>query len=308
MEKNSDGHSWSGYMVGERIMRIHKFFLFTILCLSVVLSPCKVYGQSGETPMTQKDNPEILIEGVDFILIPSGCFMMGSSLETDEQPVHERCVEEFYMGKYEITQDIYSRITGKNPSHFNNCPQCPAEMVTYEDTLAFMQIFNNLYSNSHHLLFALPTETQWEYAARSGKSSAYPWGEQKPICRSTSQRGALFDDDIFCDEIGTYAVGKFSPNTFGIYDMPGNVWEWVQDCYHGNYRIQKTEEPFITPECNDMAIRGGGWTSNPTSLRPANRNYHSRDGAANSIGFRMAARRFPPEKTPNPETKSFNGS
>jgi formylglycine-generating enzyme required for sulfatase activity len=130
--------------------------------------------------------------------------------------------------------------------------------------------------------YRLLTEAEWEYAARAGTTTAYYWGD------------GIGKGNANCNDCGsqwdsrqTSPVGSFKPNAFGLYDMAGNVWQWVQDCYHGDYKEAPTDgSAWTSGHCNRV-VRGGSWGSGPRGLRSAGRGGNAADGRVNSLGFRV---------------------
>jgi formylglycine-generating enzyme required for sulfatase activity len=131
--------------------------------------------------------------------------------------------------------------------------------------------------------YRLLTEAEWEYAARAGATTAYYWG------------GEIGKENANCNNCGsewdnrqTSPVGSFKPNAFGLYDMAGNVWQWVQDCYHGDYEEAPTDgSAWTSGDCSNRVVRGGSWNYSPQLLRSANRIRSATDGRNNSLGFRV---------------------
>jgi formylglycine-generating enzyme required for sulfatase activity len=160
--------------------------------------------------------------GIDFVLIAAGEFLMGSeSGDSDEKPVHRvRISKNFYLGKYEVTQAQWHAVMGDNPSRFKG-DTLPVEQVSWEDAQKFIERLN---AQEGGTKYRLPTEVEWEYAARAGTTTAYSFGDNpRP----------LGEYAWFSENFGntTHPVGQKQPNPWGLYDMHGNVWEWVQDWY-----------------------------------------------------------------------------
>jgi formylglycine-generating enzyme required for sulfatase activity len=150
--------------------------------------------------------------------------------------------------------------------------------------------------------YRLPTESEWEYAARAGSQSAFFWGEQSQCAFANGADAALKKDGLLGDNwqyaecndgfAYTASVDSFKANAWELYDMSGNVWEWVQDCWHDNYENAPTDGSAWLDkdkdECTMRSVRGGGWGSSPAFLRSANRSRISADEADNGAGFRLA--------------------
>ena len=177
------------------------------------------------------------LTGIEFVFIKSGCYRMGDIFgdgDSDEKPVHKVCIDSFYMSRYETTQAQWLKIMGDNPSRFRSGINYPVENISWNDVQDFIGRLNGLTGKKHRL----PTEAEWEYAARSGG--------RKERFAGFSDEGELSRYTNFCDRncesqsktAGQYdkykksvAVGRFKPNGLGLYDMTGNVWEWTQDWY-----------------------------------------------------------------------------
>jgi formylglycine-generating enzyme required for sulfatase activity len=158
--------------------------------------------------------------GMDFVLIPAGKFMMGSDTgDNDEKPVHEvRISKPFYLGKYEVTQGQWQAVLGNNPSNFKGDANLPVGNVSWEDVQEFIRKLN---AKEGGTKYRLPTEAEWEYAARAGTTTAYSYGND------VSQ---LKEYAWYAENAGgkTHPVGQKEPNAWGLHDKHGNVWEWVQ--------------------------------------------------------------------------------
>ena len=215
------------------------------------------------------------ITGMQFIWVPEGCFQMGSnSGDSDEKPVHKVCLDGFWIGKYEVTQKQWKNIMGSNPSSFKG-ENKPVESVSWNDAKAFISKLNQQ-SNG---IFALPSEAQWEYAARSGgKDEKYSGGNNA---------------DSFAWYLGnsgrvTNIVGKKSPNGLGLYDMSGNVWEWCEDVYQSDGYFEHTRNnPLVTGGGSDRVNRGGCWDDSFGSVRCAYRCGGGQSNTYYCLGFRL---------------------
>lgn len=189
--------------------------------------------------------------GMEFVFVPGGCFMMGDifgeSTSSDNKPAHEVCIDEFFIGKYEVTQGEYKKIINGNPSHNDRGERFPVEQISWDEALDFISILNNKSDKKYRL----PTEAEWEYAARSGG-------------RNEKYAGSDFPEDVawYNKNSGgsSHYVGKKSPNGFGIYDMSGNVWEWCQDYYDFDYyKNSPRHNPVGPPSGSYHVLRGGGF-------------------------------------------------
>ena len=227
-------------------------------------------------------NTEILVpEGM--VLIKGGCFEMGDTSGGGaywEKPVHKVCVDDFYMGKYEVTQGQWKEIMGNdNPSHFQQGDDYPIESVSWNNVQEFIEKLNK----QSGMNYRLPTESEWEYAARAGTMTKWYCGDYE---------GCL--DDIAWSVINsgnkTNPVGQKQPNSWGLYDMAGNVWEWVEDDWHNTYTNAPNDGCawIDEPRGPCRVIRGGAWDNGIAACRSSVR--HGLDSSYTNIshGFRLA--------------------
>ena len=204
--------------------------------------------------------------GMEFVNVPEGCFTVNGK---------QVCLDAFSIGKYAVTQGQYKRIMGSNPSAFSSCgDNCPVEQVSWDDAQNFISKLNSKSGKSYRL----PTEAEWEYACRSG-------GKNEKFCGGDNIDAVAW----YSDNAGgkTHPVGQKQPNGLGIYDMSGNVWQWVQDWYGDNYP-SNDRNPTGASSGFNRVVRGGGWLNEAGSVRAAYRYYLSplrRLG----LGFRLAA-------------------
>lgn len=233
------------------------------------------------SPFAQKTFKDT-VTGMEFLLVPAGCFQMGDGFgdgSPAEKPPHEVCLDSFYLSKYEVTQGQWKKVMGVNPAHFKDCgDDCPVESVNWTEVQAFIAELGKMSGEAYRL----PTEAEWEYAARSG-GKMEKWA-------GTSSENKLGDyawyDANSLDR--THPVGKKEPNALGLYDMSGNVWEWTSDFYADIY-YQKSprDNPRGPDEGVDRSLRGGCWLDRPRDCRAAIRFHFAPTNAFKSIGFRM---------------------
>ena len=226
------------------------------------------------------------VTGTEFIFIRPGCFIMGchkfaEKCDKDERPAHKVCVNGFWMGKYEVTQELWYRIMDSNPSRFNDDLRHPVENVSFDDIQRFIQILNSQSRDK----FLLPTEAQWEYACRNGGDKVnFPWGNES--YRPDANCGT-------CNSVTFYGktapVGSFPPNELGLYDMAGNVKEWCRDIYHKKaYAGHGKKNPVYERKGSSRVIRGGSFIDNTSNLRCTNRDKSISGMRSYYIGFRLA--------------------
>ncbi|MEI6205990.1 MAG: SUMF1/EgtB/PvdO family nonheme iron enzyme [Desulfuromonadales bacterium] len=203
----------------------------------------------------------------EFVTVPAGCFNANSS---------QVCLDSFRIGTYEVTQGQYRRIMGSNPSHFSSCgDDCPVEEVSWDDAQSFISRLNSQTGGRYRL----PTETEWEYACRSG-------GRNEEYCGGNEVGAVAWYDGNSGSK--THPVGQKQPNGLGIYDMSGNVWEWVQDRYDKNYP-SSSRNPTGASLGSNRVNRGGSWLSDTEYARAANRRYNSPGLRNAGVGFRLAS-------------------
>ena len=215
-------------------------------------------------------------------LIPAGKFVMGSFTTVNgysegEGPPHEATISKpFYMGVTEVTQEQYESVTGKNPSGFKS-PKNPVEQVSWDDAKAFCEAL----SKKTALVVRLPSEAQWEYACRAGTNTRFSFGDED------KNLGAYGWYNINSDG-KSHPVGLKKPNPAGLYDMHGNVWEWVRDWYTDEfYASAKNVDPENTTVSKARVFRGGSRSRTPNDCRAARRHPCGFDFCRNELGFRV---------------------
>ena len=218
----------------------------------------------------------------ELVVIPAGSFVMGSNDgDADENPPHSVSVRSFALGKYEVTQGQWKAVMGSNPSGFKECgDNCPVEQVSWSDIQQYLAKLNGMTG----MKYRLASEAEWEYAARAGSTGKYSWGNE--IGRNQANCngcGSRWDDK------STAPVGSFSANAFGLHDMHGNVWEWVEDVWHDNYAGAPTDGSAWKSggDSSRGVLRGGSWNFNPGFLRSANR-FGNSPVFRSGLGFRLA--------------------
>ena len=217
--------------------------------------------------------------GMKFRRIPGGNFRMGSPSSEEGRKDNERQhtvrVGEFWLGETEVTQAQWQAIMGNNPSEFRGS-DLPVEQVSWKDVQEFIRKLNNLTGKR----FRLPTEAEWEYAARAGTQTSRYWGEA--IGRNNANCdgcGSRWDDDE------TAPVGSFKPNAFGLFDMLGNVWEWTCSEYKKSY---DGSEQKCAVSASKYPLRGGSWLHGPGYMRSAARYVGGLGSRTSFRGFRLA--------------------
>jgi formylglycine-generating enzyme required for sulfatase activity len=214
--------------------------------------------------------------GMEFVLIAAGTFLMGSDDgENLEQPVHQVTISQpFYLGRYAVTQEQWVMVIGANRSDFTGDRNRPVEYVSWEDVQDFIQRLN---AKERGAIYRLPTEAEWEYACRAGSKTAYSFGDDTRQLREYAWYG---------ENSGTHPVGRKWPNAWGLYDMHGNVWEWVQDWY-GKYAPESVTDPQGPTSGSYRVIRGGSWGAGAGYCRSAYRGHGAPGTRAADLGFRL---------------------
>ena len=217
---------------------------------------------------------------IDMVKVEAGTFMMGATSEMDldigEKPVHQvTLTNDYYMGKYEVTQALWQAVMGSNPSNFKG-DNLPVETVNWNDCQEFISKLNSLTGRK----FRLPTEAEWEYAARGGKKSrGYQYSGNSNISDVAWYEGN--------SRSKTHPVGRKQANELGIYDMSGNVWEWCSDWY-GSYSSSSQTNPTGADSGAGRVCRGGGWCDDAVCCRLSYRYGHTPDSRRTYLGLRLA--------------------
>jgi formylglycine-generating enzyme required for sulfatase activity len=225
--------------------------------------------------------------GAKFVLIQAGTFMMGAPKgEELFKNEHQHLVtisKPFYMMTTEVTQGQWRKVMENNPSRFKDCgDDCPVEQISWNDVQLFIKKLNKIEGTSK---YRLPTEAEWEYAARAGTTTHFYWGNDEDC--SMANYGSIWAEQCKGKNPGrTMKVGSFSPNAWGLYDMHGNVWEVVQDHY-GEYPVGHVTDP-TGPSSGDFRVdRGGSWSHEASKCRSATRSPNAPDGRHDVLGFRL---------------------
>lgn len=241
--------------------------------------------------------------GVPLVMvkIPAGTFQMGSpgterNRDFDETLHQVTVTSDYYMGKYAVTQGQWRAVTGSNPSYFLSCgDSCPVEQVSWNDTAGsggFVEKLNQYLSSTGQPgagKFRLPTEAEWERAARGGTTTRFSFGD---ALNGDDLCGVNADTDPYvwwCGNSGntTHTVGSKAANPYGLYDVHGNVWDWVQDWY-GDYPSSAQTNPTGPTSGSYRVVRAGSWDDYARSARSANRSSDDPNAHAINIGFRLA--------------------
>ncbi|NWG31159.1 MAG: SUMF1/EgtB/PvdO family nonheme iron enzyme [Rhodocyclaceae bacterium] len=220
--------------------------------------------------------------GMEFVRVPGGCYVMGDTFgggDHNELPVHEVCVSTFWIGKYEVTQGEWSRLMPSNPAVWDRSARHPVDSVNQRDIAEFVA---RLMAANPGRRFRLPTEAEWEYACRAGGRQEKFGGLPPPAGANTAEYANLHGE-------GSQPVGSFPPNTLGLHDMSGNLWEWVSDVYAPDaYARHPRDNPHHQSEGPARLLRGGGWSHDAFFARCSKRHMHCRPTARfDFVGFRL---------------------
>lgn len=225
------------------------------------------------------------VKGVEFkmIRVEGGEFMMGATAEKggdawdDEEPAHRVSLDSYYIGETQVTQALWKAVMGNNPSNWKG-DNLPVETISWNDCQEFIRKLNQLTGR----IFALPTEAQWEFAARGGKfSKGYKYAGSDNL-----NEVAWFGDN---SNSQTHPVVQKKPNELGLYDMSGNVWEWCNDWYHSNYYQSSPERNPQGPTSGvSRVLRGGGWINDARGCRVSIRGYVNPDTRRIGYGMRLS--------------------
>ena len=226
---------------------------------------------------------------LEMVSIPGGSFKMGSPAgekqrSDNESPQHDVRVPAFFMGKFQVTQEQYQAIMGKNPSNFKG-DKLPVERVSWNDAVEFCKKL----SQKTRRTYRLPSEAEWEYACRAGTTTPFHFGETITsglVNYNGNYTYASASKGKYRQE--TTDVGNFPPNAFGLYDMHGTLWEWCQDALHGNYNGAPENGSAWSENNNRYRMqRGGSWLNNPVLCRSAFRSNDTHGNNFNGSGFRV---------------------
>ena len=259
----------------------------SLLLLLLFLMPFAAFSQQPQTTPNSASsgtNRTFTVNGVSFtmVFVQGGTFTMGATAEQgsdagdSEKPAHSVTLSDYYIGETEVTQELWQAVIGRNPSRFKGNIR-PVEFVSWDDCQTFITKLNDLTGQR----FRLPTEAEWEFAARGGNSSR----GYKYAGSNTLGNVAWYDENSN-DE--THNVATKSPNELGIYDMSGNVCEWCQDWYDEDYYSRSSQSNPMGPSSgSERVIRGGGWFNAAGGCRVAYRPCYAPDDRDNDLGLRL---------------------
>lgn len=262
-----------------------------LLAVALALVACRATSpQASATGASRPTTLEAMLLAElqsDMVVIPPGRFQMGSpqGQGEDEQPVHFVSVSSFMMSRYEVSASqfaIFQQATGRAPSsNGSSGERLPAANISWDDAVAFIQWLNSL----GDARYRLPSEAEWEYAARGGSAAAYWWGESYE--RGKVNGSGLGGADVWAE---TAPVNTLAANAYGLYHVLGNVWEWTADCYFPDYERAPVDGSARTgDDACGRVLRGGSWSDTPVWLRASTRNWFDHSERFDYVGFRLAA-------------------
>jgi formylglycine-generating enzyme required for sulfatase activity len=263
--------------------------------------PCvasRVDAIAAGQPLAFRDCAETPV----MVVLPAGRFRMGDVLGTGtpyEKPVHEVQLQSFAIGRDEVTRGEWMACVEAGacaaPADGAGDARLPIAQISWTQAQQYAAWLSA--RTRHH--YRLASEAEWEYAARAGSEAQYSWGNLvEPACQNANsfdraghRANPQWTWQIECNDgyAGAAPVGSFPPNTWGLHDMLGNVWEWVADCWHADYENAPADgSAWIEDGCRKHVNRGGGWGNHPRTLRLSNRDADDTATSSDGLGFRVA--------------------
>ena len=261
-----------------------KYILVAILLIAAVGNWCWKSNPKISENATAVNSDPVMTTGAtgninepDMVTVQGGRFAMGGNENNNEKPIHNVTLSSFKIAKYETTLAQWQKVMGSNPSGRKDCMDCPVTAVGWDDIQTFIQKLNTLSGKNYRL----PTEAEWEYAARGGtKSKKFEYAgsnDVNAVAWTFANSGSI-----------THPVGQKEANELGLYDMSGNVWEWCNDWYDENYYDKSPEDNPKGPATGPHRVfRGGNLASEPAKSRVAYRNPFQL--GYGTMGFRLAS-------------------
>jgi formylglycine-generating enzyme required for sulfatase activity len=218
----------------------------------------------------------------EMVSLPGGTFAMGSDDDPSEKPVHRVTIKTFAISKFPITVREWNACVAAKSCNYTPTGKddAPVTNLSWTDTQQFVEWLSNVTQKP----FRLPTEAEWEYAARGGTRTKFWWGDQLQVAMANCKG---------CNEpyekSQPLKVGSFKPNPFGLYDMGGNIHQWVADCWHENYQGAPSDgSAWVENDCLSRVIRSGSWKNDPSYVRPSNRDHYDATVRYPTHGLRVA--------------------
>jgi len=314
--------------VVAKIKIVNLWGVFVLLSiLSVLFTKAALADGEKVVPRIIKDCNSC----AEMIELPTGQFIMGATKEEyssengnliqymDETPLHDVRINHFLLAKFSVTRaqfSVFAAETGfsgkgceifngryskfdrsadwENPG-FHQGDQDPVVCISWLDAKKYLNWLNEKLAGRSTVFYRLPTEAEWEYAARAGTASSTYWGNERASqCKFENGRDlaakSIGSDvpHVDCNDgyVNTSPVGHFLPNPWGLFDMLGNASQWTEDCSHIGYKVKS---PIGSENCSMRVVRGGGWAAVPFAVRSASRLAFKGDARKNTVGFRLAA-------------------
>ena len=251
---------------------------------STVPAPARVPAEvpkesSSRTPAVAPIAPQLIPEMVS---VPGGTFAMGSDDDLSEKPIHRVTIRPFAISKFPITTREWNAcVAAKSCTYLpTGKDDAPVANVSWNDAQEFLDWLSKITKKT----FRLPSEAEWEYAARARTNTKFWWGDQLQAdtanCKGCNEP---------YDASQPLKVGSFRPNPFGLYDMGGNIHQWVADCWHKNYQGAPLDgSPWVDSDCSSHVIRSGSWKNDSSYVRPSNRDHYDTGVRYPTHGFRVA--------------------
>jgi len=208
-------------------------------------------------------------------MLRGGTFVMGSNEDSSEKPVHQVSIKPFAISRYPISVREWNECAAAKACPFaaTGRDEAPVTNVSWSDAKQFVAWLAGV----THKSYRLPTEAEWEYAARGGTQTRYWWGDE------------LQSGMANCKNCADAGIGSFKPNPFGLYDMGGGVDQWVEDCWHKNYLDAPSDgSSWLENDCGSHVMRSGSWKNDARYVRPANRDSYDTNVRYPTHGFRVA--------------------
>jgi formylglycine-generating enzyme required for sulfatase activity len=217
------------------------------------------------------------------VTLPSGSFVMGSNADPTERPPHNVAVPAFAIGKAEVTEGEWAACVAAGACRYKRDSadrDRPMSNLSWEDAAQYVEWLAKTTGKPYRL----PSEAEWEYAARAGTATSYPWGNEAGAAKANCKGcGGAYAADR------PAAVEAFPPNPWGLFGMQGGVAEWVEDCWHPNYvKAPADGSPWRTPRCASHVLRGGSWMNPPQDLTVSSRNFYDTSVRYVANGMRVA--------------------
>ena len=298
IEYRKEGFTFSNASMSKTTLRVSHYLSYFPLAfqrtydITAYVEATQVYNPnpvSSSSTITSGPAITLMISGYNKVplemrFIPAGTFVMGSSpnekdRDFNEGPQQQVTISQpFYLGVYEVTQEQWAAVMGTYPSRFGYVPTNPVEQISWEDCQSFINKLNTMGLGT----FRLPTEAEWEYACRAGSTTRFPWGDDPGY--SILSQYAWYGESSTTG--ATHYVGQKKPNSWGLYDMHGNVWEWCNDWFADTYQTSYIDPKGPTTGMFRI-LRGGSWKYNAKDCRSARRGSSYPTSVDGETGFRL---------------------